>query len=383
MLRRYREVLSEPHVARLLLTAITARFPQGMSSLAILLLLTPHRGYGEAGLATGVSLVTAGISNVLLARAVDRVGARATLVPAAAGYLGGAVLLAALADSGYAAQLAVCALLGLVTAPISSVSRGLWPRLLGEEKAQVLYGLEATAQELVFIAGPAGVALVAGATSARVALVLSGALGLVGVLGYVTAPVFSRVDRASREERQGGLFHGRVAAYAVAGVCLTTGFSMTEIATVAFVGGRHATTASGVVLAVWSAGSMLGGLLFGAGSAEVTERALSIAVAVAGAGLVLGVAAPGTIGLGVILFASGAAVAPALARLYTRMGSVAPAGARTESFGWLAVGFQVGSSLGAAVGGLCVDSIGARSTFAVSGAAALLGLEAIGYRVPS
>jgi predicted MFS family arabinose efflux permease len=253
----------------------------------------------------------------------------------------------------------------------------MWSKLLGEPQAQVLYGLEATAQELVFIAGPAGVALIAAATNARVALVLSGLLGLVGVLGYVTAPMFGPVRRAIPAPRDRGLLQGRVAAYAVVGVCLTIGFSMTEIATVAFVGGRHATTASGVVLALWSGGSLVGGLVFGAGSAQVTDRALAGVVAVAGVGLALAVAAPSKVGLAGILFVSGAAVAPALARLYTRMGAVAPVGAVTESFGWLAVGFQVGSAIGAALGGLCVDAIGARMTFAVAGGAALLGLIAI------
>lgn len=364
-------------MARLLLTAMAARLPQGMTGLAILLLLTPHIGYGRAGIATGASVATAGVSNVLLARAVDRTGARIVLTSAAVAYLIGVCLLAALADASYVVQLLVCASLGLFAAPISSVSRGMWAKLLGAEQAQVLYGLEATAQELVFIAGPASVALVAGLASARVALVLSGVLGFVGVLGYVTAPVFDSADRPKPDRRAGGVLRGRVAAYALVGVCLTVGFSMTEIATVAFVGGRHATTASGVVLAIWSGGSLVGGLIFGAGAAQVTDKALAGVVAVAGAGLALGVAAPGTIGLAFILFASGAAVAPALARLYTRMGSVAPAGAVTESFGWLAVGFQVGSAAGAAVGGLSVDAIGARPTFAVAGSAAMLGLIAI------
>jgi MFS family permease len=349
-----------------------------MSGLAILLLLTPHIGYARAGIATGASVATAGISNVLLARAVDRIGARRVLAPASVGYLAGVCVLASLADASYPAQLAVCAVLGFASAPISSVSRGMWASLLGEEQAQVLYGLEATAQELVFIAGPASVALIAGTTSAQVALVVSGVLGFVGTLGYVTAQVFGISRSVPDHEREGGVLRGRVAAYAVVGVCLTIGFSMTEIATVAFVGGRHATTASGVVLAVWSGGSLAGGLTFGAGAAQVTDRALAGVVAIAGVGLALAVAAPGTIGLAVILFASGAAIAPVLARLYTRMGAVAPAGAVTESFGWLAVGFQVGSAIGAALGGICVDAIGPRSTFAVAGGAALLGLVAIG-----
>lgn len=159
---------------------------------------------------------------------------------------------------------------------------------------------------------------------------------------------------------------------------------MAEIATVAFVSGRHATAASGVVLAIWSAGSLAGGLGFGAGATRVTDRGLGLWVAIASAGLLIAALAPGRVGLAVILFASGAAIAPALARLYTRVGAVAPSAAPTESFGWLAVGLQVGASAGAALGGLAVDGIGARWTFALGGLAALSGAGVIaGLRAPA
>lgn len=384
MLRRYREVLAQPHIARLMLTAMAARLPQGMTGLGVLLLLTPRFGYGKAGVATGLSVAVAGVSNIVLARAIDRFGARVVLVPSAVLYLAGAGLLAALNGRGYAVQLALCAVVGFATAPISSVSRGLWPELLGVDRAQVLYGLEATAQELVFIVGPAGVALVAGAANAKTAMVLSGVLGLLGVIGFVTAPVFGSAARPERGPRDKRLWQGRVGAYALVGLCLTFGFSMTEIATVAFVGGRHATTASGVVLAVWSAGSMAGGLVFGAGAESVTDHTLEVSIAIAGAGLVLPVVAPGRVGLAVLLFAGGASIAPALARLYTRMGAVAPVGATTEAFGWLSVGFQAGSSLGAALGGMAVDAISARWTFVLTGIGALIAVIVVrGSRVAS
>jgi predicted MFS family arabinose efflux permease len=381
VLARYREVLREPHVARLLATALIGRMPQGMSTLAILLLLTPTFGYGKSGLAAGLAVATSGASNVLIARAVDRIGARVVLAPAATVYAALAVVLAVVAHRSFSIDLLVCALLGIAAAPVSSVSRATWPRLLGPERAQVLYGLEATAQELVFIAGPALVALVAGSVSARAALILSGSLGLVGVVGFVSAPAFASVapPRHPAEPRV-SVLRSRVVNYAFVGAALTTGFSMTEIATVAFVSGRHATAASGVVLAVWSAGSLFGGLALGAGLTQVTDRALSIAVALVGLGLAVNSLAPGKVGLAVILFAGSTATAPALARLYTRMGAVAPTGSATEAFGWLSVGFQIGSSVGAATGGLSVDGLGPRATFAIAGAAALTSLLAIRCR---
>jgi predicted MFS family arabinose efflux permease len=377
VLARYREVLREPHVARLLLTAQVARLPQGMSGLAILLLLSGQVGYGKAGAATGVSVATAGVSNVLLARAVDRIGARRVLAPAALCYALAMGSLAALEHGGYPAQLLVCAVIGLVTPPISSVSRGLWPRLLGLERAQVIYGLEATAQELIFIAGPAAVALIAGLASARAAVLTTGVVGLAGALSYVAAPPFSATERATTPERQSVLFGTGVFWYALVGVCLTLGFNMTDIATVDFVSGRKASAAAGVVLAVWSAGSLLGGVRFGAASSRTTDQVLARIVAVAALGLALCAAAPGAVGLAVVLFVGGAAVAPALARLYTRLGAVAPPGATTETFGWLAVGFLIGSSAGASIGGVSVDTLGPRPTFVLAGAAALLSLAAI------
>jgi hypothetical protein len=375
VLARYREVLREPHVARLLFTALVGRLPQGMSGLAILLLLTPSVGYAKAGVASGLSVATAGVANIVLARAVDGFGVRTTLLPAATAYAVFAIALADVSNRGYAPALGLCGVLGLASAPISSVSRGMWPSLLGEERAQVLYGLEATAQELVFIVGPAGVALIAGLAGPRAAIVTSGVLGLLGVIGFVTAPTFRETTRSRHDfEARASLLRTRVLTYSVVGVALTIGFSMTEIATVAFVGGRHASAASGAVLAIWSVGSLIGGLAFGAGAAQVTDRGLALWVAIAGAGLWIATAAPGKVGLAVILFGSGAAIAPALARLYTRLGAVAPSASATESFGWLAVGLQVGSSLGAALGGLSVEGIGARWTFALSGTAALSGV---------
>jgi MFS family permease len=383
VLARYQQVLRRPHVKRLLLTAILARLPQGMSGLAVLLLLTPSVGYARAGLATGISVAGAGLSNVLLARAVDRVGARPVLLPAAVLYAAAMLGLAAAAHGRYAVQVGICAAIGLVTPPISSVSRGLWPRLLGDEESQVVYGLEATAQELIFIAGPATVALIAGLASARTAVVTSGVIGLVGALAYISAPPFADVVRRdARGRRTRVLFGTGVLRYAVVGVCLTLGFNMTDIATVDFVGGRRASAAAGVVLAVWSLGSLLGGLRFGAASQPVTDRTLARVVVLVGCGLAAAAVSPDSVGLAAILCLSGGAVAPALARLYTRMGAVASEGATTEAFGWLAVGFLVGSSLGSTLGGVSVDVIGPRWTFVLAGAAALCAVPVISVRRP-
>jgi MFS family permease len=98
-LRRYRAVLRQPGVARVMFTSLVARAPNGMSGLAILLLVARHHGYGRAGLVTGCYVAAAGATNPLLSRVVDRVGARFVLVGTAFAYGAAMIVLAALARS--------------------------------------------------------------------------------------------------------------------------------------------------------------------------------------------------------------------------------------------------------------------------------------------
>jgi predicted MFS family arabinose efflux permease len=86
------------------------------------------------------------------------------------------------------------------------------------------------------------------------------------------------------------------------------------------------------------------------------------------AGLALLAAAPGRVGLVAILFAGGAAIAPAFARLYGLVAVDVPDSRTAEAFAWLGVGFLAGGSLGAAAGGFTVDAFGARTTFLVAAA---------------
>lgn len=73
-----------------------------------------------------------------------------------------------------------------------------------------------------------------------------------------------------------------------------------------------------------------------------------------------------------LLLCSGLAIAPAIARLYTRLSAVAPGGSQTEAFGWLAVAFILGSAAGAAAGGAAVTLLGAHAALALAAVPPLL-----------
>jgi predicted MFS family arabinose efflux permease len=108
---------------------------------------------------------------------------------------------------------------------------------------------------------------------------------------------------------------------------------------------------------------MLGGLLFAARDAVVDDGALAAGCLAVAATIAAAAAAPGRVGLAVILFTGGMTIAPALSRLYTRVAGVVPDGSSIEAFAWIGVGFLAGSSTGSAVAGLTIDTIGARPTF--------------------
>jgi MFS family permease len=187
-------------------------------------------------------------------------------------------------------------------------------------------------------------------------------LACIGTLTLAASPVF-RERPATGDRSRYRLFRGtRLALYVGIGFVLTVAFNMCDIAVVAFVSGRHATPAAGIVLAVWSLGSLVGGLLLG-GRGAGSERSLGRGCLAIGIGVAAAAASPGRVGLALVLFAGGALIAPGLARLYATVATTVPERAATEAFSWVGVGLLAGSSVGAAVGGVTVDALGARPAF--------------------
>jgi MFS family permease len=366
-LNRYRDVLAAPGIKRLFVTSLIARAPQGMSSLSILLLVSRGHGYAKAGLVVGLYVAGTGAAAPVLGRLVDRIGARVILRVTAVAYGLMMSVLAASEHAAYPVLAALAALAGASSPPVIAVVRGMWARRLGAEQAQQLYALEATAQELTFIVGPTLVAVLAGLFDPRAAVAVTATLGAVGTAVLSTSPAFDVRPAASARVKHRLLRTTPLLLFVVTGFTLTVGFNMCDIAVIAFVSGRTANAVAGLVLAVWSLGSMFGGLLFGGRGGAVTDRTLAQGCLAIGAGMALAAVAPGRIGLALILFGGGMVVAPGLARLYTRVGAIAPEAASTEAFAWIGVGFLAGSALGSALGGWSVDEIGARATFLIAG----------------
>lgn len=363
---RYREVLRAPGVARLIALTLIARAPNGMSSLAILLLVSPRHGYGHAGVVVGVYVAVIGVFGPLSTRVCARLGLRRVLLTMSAGYAAAMVSLALVADGSYAGLLACAVAAGVMQPPIVAIVRGLWPRLFPPEQVPVLYGLEATAQELVFVLGPAMVALIAALASPRVAVLVTGLLAFTGTAGLVSSPLVTDLPVSPAGRRR--VLDRRLAVLITLGLTCTVAFNMVDIGVIAFMSGRHAGAGSGIALSMWAVGSMVGGLFFGAARRRADNRGVALSVLAVAAGLALLAAAPGRAGLVVVLFAGGAAIAPAFARLYGLVAQGVPESGTAEAFAWLGVGFLAGASLGASAGGFTVEVFGPRVTFLLGAA---------------
>ena len=130
-------------------------------------------------------------------------------------------------------------------------------------------------------------------------------------------------------------------------------------------------SAAGPLLGLWGAGSLLGGAAatrFGGGARTSTGLAWVLA-ALASGHVALALVSGSAVGLGLVLIAAGAAIAPTYATVYAMVDDVAPAGTVTEASAWLATAVAVGAALGSAAAGALIDQAGPVSAFGLAGLA--------------
>jgi predicted MFS family arabinose efflux permease len=191
----------------------------------------------------------------------------------------------------------------------------------------------------------------------------AGVAAVAGVVAFAASPGLERLGGGLREPVRPAALRPLVPLFAAA-FLLLCGLSFVEVGVVGAAGAAGATAAAGALLAVWSAGSLVGGLIGGARPARrgPARRLLVLLVATAAGHAVLA-AYPGLVGLGALLVLVGALVAPALGGIYTLVEVSAPAAAVTQTFAGLAVSLLSGSAVGSALAGLVVQGHGSGPAF--------------------
>jgi predicted MFS family arabinose efflux permease len=365
----YRTLLRTPVVGRALSTLLVARLLGPMAGLAVVLLTVSRTGsFAAAGLVSGVWVGVSGVGTLFWSRLVDRGRPRRVLVGTAVGSSAGLLALALVPTSSVPALIGLTALAAAASPPVIPTGRALWPVLLADEPSRsAMYSLEATLQELTFIVGPALAGAVAAAAGPAASVLVAAGLSLAGCAAFASTPGLDRVGHRDAARARGPDLLA-LSPLLVTGGLLICGLSMSEVAVIGTASRAGSANLSGLLLAVWSAGSLVGGLLGGARPARrgSVRRLLRLLPAVA---LTTFVLAPIHILplVGAVLVLGGGLVAPTLGALYTLVQQRAPAGAVTQTFAALTLSAYVGAAAGASAAGSLVQVAGPGMAFLVAG----------------
>jgi MFS family permease len=347
-----------------LIASALGSLPIGMYILAILLLAREATGsFAEAGRVAGAFGLANALGAVAQGRLMDRLGQPPVLRAAAAGHaVAVAALVIAAERRAPSAVLVLCAVAGGACLPqVPAAMRSLWSVLVeDEERRQAAYALVAIVFEVSVVAAPPLVAVIITLASPAAATAAAGVLAAGAAIGFGA----TGASRRWRGEAHAVGWLGPLAAPGVRTVfaalgALGTAIGIVQVAVPAFTAEGGSAETGGLLLAALSAGSLAGGLVYGARSWP-GRPAIRLALMLAGlaAGCALLATATSNLGLAAALLAVGALLAPSAIAGSALLDDVAPAGTVTEAFTVMIMGIVAGNAVGNALGGAVVDGPG-------------------------
>ncbi|WP_271175372.1 MFS transporter [Leifsonia poae] len=377
----YSSLLKTPGVARIIAAQLTARFPFGMLSLAFLLHIEHiHHSYGAAGLVLGAMSIGQAIAGPMTSRLMGVLGMRTVLWTTLA-FCAAAVAAIGLFVLPIPWTMAIAFFAGLSMPPIQPAVRTIYPKMVNSRQLTPLFSLDASAQEIIWIAGPVAITFVSTQIGTVQGILMSVAIMVLGGFWFIASPEVGRV-RIPRSKRRFGVVLARppVLLATVVGFLLIGSCAAIEAGVVANFG--EGSPFAGIVLAIWSLGSLIGGLAFGhvpIGPWATARRMFIVFVGVVISTFMLW----SWWGLSLTLIIAGLGIAPALAVLFAIVSASVKFSDTAEAYGWVGTGQLIGAALGSALAGFLIDGNGAIGAFWVAGAFALVGfiVPALAWRI--
>jgi len=389
-----------PRLRVLLPLSLIGRAHQSALPIALTFSLSDWLGsFSKVGLATAMLAVGQGVAGPLRGRLADRGSASRLLFTSGFGYAASliAVILATMVLPGSAWLVAVLLLFcaGLVLPPVGQISRSVWSRIAQGSSREAVFNLDATGYSLVALGGPLLASGLVATFNGAAAILACVVLALVSSIGFGLALRRFGLDQPVEKSERAPQTTGRrepsllrdsafVSALLLSFVLISVLYSV-DLSLVSWGEDLGEPGTAGILVAFWSLGSLLGGILVSGLSRKpgIGVYAIWLAVGVGVLALLLPpvTASPSTGLLAVVAVLSGSAVSPSVAAGNTYIGLLAPEHRRTEAFGWLNTATTGGVALSLPVNGWLLDTIGPSAGLGLGALLALLA-AVLGFRLP-
>lgn len=385
--RRYGRVIRRPGAVAFFTTAAVARLGVAMTGLGLLFSVQDAAGsFAVAGAATGAFALAEAVAGPQVARLIDRWGqTRVVPIVVIVHVIALVTAIATVGRAPFALVVAVLIVAGAAIPQPGALSAARWTALIPEPTPlRVAFSLEATINDVVFLTGPVLVTLLSTLIAPWLGSVAAATLLAVGcgmlALQRRTAPPRVRSDRTALRESQGSL--RSPAFFAVLGVNLGLGcfFGSVGLLVTAATTAQGLEPLTGLILSLSSAASIVAGLIYGSlRSAPRPQLVQLIATAMVTVAVVVAVWSPTVIGLAVMQFIGGCAIAPLLASSSQITQATVAASARTQGFTWINSASAAGIAAGAALIGGAIEVEGIRSAAILLAILTLAALASASY----
>jgi MFS family permease len=378
MFGKYVSVLRVPGASRFSATGFVGRFQMSMIGLGAVLLLQHERGsYAIAGAVSAIYALSMAVISPQVSRLIDAWGQRKVVpiqlvvhVPAMA-----ALIVLAMNDTPDWSLYVLAFVTGAAQPNIGPLVRARWSTLLtGTGSLRTAFAWESLLDEVIFIAGPPLATVLALSLFPSAALVVGTVLLAVGTVLFLaqrgTEPAPSGVTQ-HRGQRPAIALPG-VLAVSLVYVLIGGIFGAWEVTTVAFAQQHGHPGIAGLLLAVYSLGSLCGGVVFGALTvrASILRQFLFMLAMMAIVTLPLPLLGNAWL-LGIGALVAGIAVAPVLISGMSLIERIVPMSRLTESMSWPSAGLAVGLAVASPLAGVIVDAHSASTAYWITSGCAV------------
>ena len=342
-----------------------------MLSLAFLIHIEHLEGsYGAAGLVLAATSVGQAVAGPLTSRWMGVWGMRPVLILTTS-ICTVAIIAIAIVPMTIPVYMAVALIAGLSYPPVQPAVRTIYPKMVNSGQLTPLFSLDASAQEIIWIAGPVLTTFLAVQISSVVAILVAAAFLVLGGIWFILSPELGWV-RIPRSKRKFGMVlrSKPVLLATIVGFLLVGSCAAVEASVVAVFGEEG--PQAGIVLGIWAIGSIIGGLSFG--HLPIGPWALARRMLIVFVGLSLAMFGLNFWWLAFALLVAGAGIAPALAVIFAITSASVKFSDTAEAYGWVGTGQLIGAAMGSALAGFLIDANGPQGGFIAASVLAFVGL---------